>query len=178
MTSRTKSNFVDLPAGSKNKEDVRGDDSVDEALCEMLGLDSFSFGYECAPESDKNDDLFRTCAKNSLTDPLQSLKRLIEVRADEAYLRQICDNYSLRKVYEKESVFVFPSELSIPPEVTRRLTDEVRRGSNVYLLFVSVITSSLDRHAPFHLFRLTSCCSLFFSLSFSLTYLTLARLGR
>jgi ectoine hydroxylase-related dioxygenase (phytanoyl-CoA dioxygenase family) len=98
-------------AGNNTIEDM---DSSDEALCEMLGLESL---HAAADE----DDGGGSC---SIAD--------FFALADREYVHQLVEKYSLSHLYETEAMCVFPKDLCVPAELMRRLTDElVWGGTNV-----------------------------------------------
>ena len=91
-------------------------DSADEALCEMLGLSTISglaVEEKVDDENDIDNDLVAANGSTSF-DPSKAVS---------ATLLDKC--IGLDKVYLEESIFTFPSEISIPSSHMRMLTEEL-----------------------------------------------------
>ena len=88
--------------------------SADEALCEMLGLVSInSFPVE--------DEL------PVVVPPAEHARDLMV--SDKA-IQAVVQKHSLHEIYQRDSVVVFPPELSVPAVLMRRWTDELVWGQN------------------------------------------------
>lgn len=127
-------------AGGGGGPDDASIGSAEEALLEMLGLlnptggggaEALLSGGMFVEESEEEDihgkkDGRKNGASTSAT--LEDLVTSIQGQEGELWLRQVCDEHNLRELYEAESVCVFPSELSVPAHIMRRLTDELVWG--------------------------------------------------
>ena len=110
-------NDLSLTLNPIDKCDNDDTDSVDEALMEMLGITSF----ETKEITNNEDNEFKTAEKQQQY-PIISNEEL----------QDIIDSSKLRDFYDKESICIFPQELSIPSQTMRRFTDELIYGSDKY----------------------------------------------
>lgn len=111
-------------------------DSADLALMEMLGLTSFESKN---PEEGKIPCIIE--AKNGNGEPQPPLppkdcEFSVEIQREdvERIILSSSSNEEESKLssYDKESVYLFPNELSIPSQIMRRITDELIYGSSKY----------------------------------------------
>ena len=109
-------------------------DSADLALLEMLGIASFE------ASSDKALQIPNLIETLSGGQPLvlQNDTFSQEIRREdvEKVINQSCENHeegqSSIHSYDDDSVYIFPSEVSIPSCIMRRITDELIYGSSKY----------------------------------------------
>jgi hypothetical protein len=87
-------------------------DSDDEALCVVLGL----------PSLDINFDVIEACQDHAV----RSLDDLLQIK--DSHIKDVALRYNLKHQYEANSFCIFPTELSVPPSLMRRLTDELTWG--------------------------------------------------
>jgi hypothetical protein len=98
--------------------------SDDEALCELLGLESleaFSVREEVASDDDDDARVMWPCRCRTLEDLSQVQEEVISSLL----------NDTARRAFLDTSVCIFPPELSVPSSVLQRLTEQVVRGHDV-----------------------------------------------
>jgi ectoine hydroxylase-related dioxygenase (phytanoyl-CoA dioxygenase family) len=95
----------------------------DEALCELLGLESLEALSVHEEMLDSND-----AASSCWPCQCRTLEDLSQVQ--EAVISSLL-NETARQAFAETSVCVFPYELSVPPSIMQRLTEQVVRGQDV-----------------------------------------------
>lgn len=96
----------------------------DDALCEMLGINSLDGFFNVTVDEDCRSDESRIPRRS------RSLDELLLVK--DSVIGSMLLQGRVTEVYEETSVIIFPDELSIPADLIRRLTDEVVWGVEKY----------------------------------------------
>jgi ectoine hydroxylase-related dioxygenase (phytanoyl-CoA dioxygenase family) len=119
MMASTTTTSSSVPHDRRQEEDEDDSvDSADEALCELLGLSSL----KALPTSSAHED--EPPRKESVND-------LTATSIPDEYIQSIViEKYSLHDIYKNASVVVFPTELSIPAALLRRLTEDLVWGGD------------------------------------------------
>jgi ectoine hydroxylase-related dioxygenase (phytanoyl-CoA dioxygenase family) len=108
-----------------NNDDVDDHESINsaDALRELLGIDSLDLCCDVLDDEDETDH-------HPCTIPIkcQSIDEILEV--SDKYIIDCIEKYQTKVEYANTSVCIFPSELSLPSAIMRRLTDELVWGGD------------------------------------------------
>jgi ectoine hydroxylase-related dioxygenase (phytanoyl-CoA dioxygenase family) len=101
-------------------------DSADEALCELLGINSLSVAKEGEDLQDQDEGGSSSIDANH--PPRQSLDDLL--RLDPLWIQAQVDQHESHQEYLKRSVCILPDSLHILDSIMRHLTDELVWGGD------------------------------------------------
>ena len=119
---------------NNDDDDDDGNNSSDEALCELLGIESMNaFGCE---EEEKEDGDNAATVDQLFAKKFHTEDALIEEEEDQTTTTRTRTRtwMDLQELYEKDGYVVFPISLNIPDWFMRRITDELvwSGGDRIY----------------------------------------------